>query len=290
MSPPVLAWRSSRANAARIGSACAANRDSQPRTVDAGRPAAARSPATPARPRGPAAPPRSPPPHPPAGPGRTGVTARGSGRSRRRSNRSPAAAGSAEPAPRLTRTNRGAACPHGASRCPHAGHVNAPDNRRRSTTTGSGPTLSNRPPPGAFERPFPAAGQREREGPLAFKITRNLSGLGPHPDATHQPDRRAPKTSSPPKTRQDPRPPHPKRRSTHAHAHAHTHTHTHTADVDLTGHPQWLTLDIRDDGPGLRHNPPQRPDQPAPPRPTPRRNPHPHPHVRCPELLGLEIH
>jgi len=36
---------------------------------------------------------------------------------------------------------------------------------------------------------------------LAFKIARNLSGFGPHPDATHQPDRRAPKTSSPPKTR-----------------------------------------------------------------------------------------
>ena len=40
MSPPVLTWRSNRANAARIGSACAANRDSQPRTVDAGRLAA----------------------------------------------------------------------------------------------------------------------------------------------------------------------------------------------------------------------------------------------------------
>jgi hypothetical protein len=36
---------------------------------------------------------------------------------------------------------------------------------------------------------------------LAFKIARNLSGFGPHPDAAHQPDRRAPKTSSPPKTR-----------------------------------------------------------------------------------------
>ena len=36
---------------------------------------------------------------------------------------------------------------------------------------------------------------------MAFKIARNLSGFGPHPDATHQPDRRAPKTSSPPKTR-----------------------------------------------------------------------------------------
>ena len=29
------------------------------------------------------------------------------------------------------------------------------------------------------------------------------------------------------------------------------HAHAHTADVDLTGHPQWLTLDIRDDGVGL---------------------------------------
>ena len=29
------------------------------------------------------------------------------------------------------------------------------------------------------------------------------------------------------------------------------HAHAHTADVDLTGHPPWLTLDIRDDGVGL---------------------------------------
>ena len=29
------------------------------------------------------------------------------------------------------------------------------------------------------------------------------------------------------------------------------HAHAHTADVDLRGRPQWLTLDIRDDGTGL---------------------------------------
>ena len=29
------------------------------------------------------------------------------------------------------------------------------------------------------------------------------------------------------------------------------HAHAHTADVDLTGDPRWLTLDIRDDGTGL---------------------------------------
>ena len=29
------------------------------------------------------------------------------------------------------------------------------------------------------------------------------------------------------------------------------HAHAHTADVDLSGHPQRLTLDIRDDGTGL---------------------------------------
>ena len=29
------------------------------------------------------------------------------------------------------------------------------------------------------------------------------------------------------------------------------HAHAHTADVDLSGHPRWLTLDIRDDGAGL---------------------------------------
>jgi hypothetical protein len=57
--------------------------------------------------------------------------------------------------PAVTRTNRAAACPHGASRRPHAGHASSPDNRRCSTPTGSAPTLSNRPPPGAFERPFP---------------------------------------------------------------------------------------------------------------------------------------
>src|SRR5512133_3053391 len=54
---------------------------------------------------------------------------------------------------------------------------------------------------GRVRTALPGPGQREREGPLAFKIARNLSGFGPHPDATHQPDRRAPKTSSPPKTR-----------------------------------------------------------------------------------------
>ena len=43
-----------------------------------------------------------------------------------------------------------------------------------------------RPPPGAFERPFPAAGQREREGPSAFKITRSLFSR-PHPDAATAP-------------------------------------------------------------------------------------------------------
>ena len=29
------------------------------------------------------------------------------------------------------------------------------------------------------------------------------------------------------------------------------HAHAHTADVDLSGRPRWLTLDIRDDGTGL---------------------------------------
>ena len=29
------------------------------------------------------------------------------------------------------------------------------------------------------------------------------------------------------------------------------HAHAHTADVDLSGRPPWLTLDIRDDGTGL---------------------------------------
>lgn len=41
MSAPALACRSSRANPARIGSACAANRANHPRTVEAGRSAAA---------------------------------------------------------------------------------------------------------------------------------------------------------------------------------------------------------------------------------------------------------
>lgn len=38
--------------------------------------------------------------------------------------------------------------------------------------------------PGAFERPFPTACQRIREGPLAFKITPSLASR-PHHDATN---------------------------------------------------------------------------------------------------------
>ena len=43
--------------------------------------------------------------------------------------------------------------------------------------------MTNGPPPGAFERPFPTACQRIREGPLAFKIRPSLASR-PHRDAT----------------------------------------------------------------------------------------------------------
>jgi hypothetical protein len=83
-------------------------------------------------------------------------------------------------------TNRGAACPHGANRPPQAGHASSPQTSCVSTRTGSGPTLTNGPPPGAFERPFPTARQRIREGPLTIKITPSLSSR-PHHDATIRP-------------------------------------------------------------------------------------------------------
>jgi hypothetical protein len=96
-------------------------------------------------------------PHPPA---REQIARRG----RIRRTTSPAA-----------RTNRPAACPHGANRPPQSGHASAPELSCCSTPAGSTPTLTNGPPPGAFERPFPTACQRIREGPLAFKITPSLA-------------------------------------------------------------------------------------------------------------------
>ena len=122
-----VASRSNRANPARIGSACAANRDSQPRTVEAGRPAAAqirRHPQPAARASSVAQ-----------------ITATASTR-RPRQNRGssrcewPQPAGLEQIARRgrirstvaaAWRTNRGAACPHRASRCPHCGHLSPPE-------------------------------------------------------------------------------------------------------------------------------------------------------------------
>lgn len=175
MSAPTPASRSSRANPTRIGSACAQNRDSHPRTVEAGRPAAAqtrRQPQPAARltsaaqitattstrlPRQNRGNSTCVRPHPPA---REQIARRGRIRST---------------VPAAWRTNRGAAYPHGASRDPQSGHANSPETNCRSTPAGSTPTLTNGPPPGVFERPFPAACQRIREGPLAFKITPSLN-------------------------------------------------------------------------------------------------------------------
>lgn len=127
MSAPVFACRSSPANQSRIGSACAANRDSQPRTVDAGRPAAAvirRHPQPAARASNAAQ-----------------ITATASTR-RPKQNRGnstcerPQPAGLEQIARRgrirsttavACRTNRSAACPHGASDCVHCGHLSAPE-------------------------------------------------------------------------------------------------------------------------------------------------------------------
>jgi hypothetical protein len=178
-----LARRSSHANPTRIGSACAANRTSQPRTVEAGRPAAAqirRHPqplaqasnadqitdtASTRRPRQNRGSSTCERPHPPA---REQIPRRG------RIRRTDSAA---------SRTNRGAACPHGANPTPHCGHASSPERNWLSTREGSGPTMTNGPPPGAFERPFPTACQRIREGPLAFKIRPSLTSR-PHHDAT----------------------------------------------------------------------------------------------------------
>ena len=127
MSAPVLARCSSRANPTRIGSACSANRDSQPRTVEAGRPAAAqirRHPQPDARANSAAQ-----------------ITVTGSTRRPRQSRGNstcerPHPAGLEQIARRgrirattvaARRTNRGAACPHGASRPPHFGHINPPE-------------------------------------------------------------------------------------------------------------------------------------------------------------------
>lgn len=127
MSAPVLAWRSSRANPTRIDSACTQNRDSQPRTVEAGRPAAAqirRHPQPAARASSAAQ-----------------ITETASTR-RPRQNRGSSTCERPQPAAleqiarrgqiRSTtavarRTNRGAACPHGANRCPHRGQLSTPE-------------------------------------------------------------------------------------------------------------------------------------------------------------------
>lgn len=175
MSAPTPASRSNRANPTRISSACALNRASQPRTVEAGRPAAAqirRQPQPAARASSAAQ-----------------ITATGSTRraSQNRGNNTwvrpqPPAREQIARRGRIRRTdsadwrtNRSAACPHGASREPQSGHTSPPEINRCSTPAGSTPTLSNGPPPGAFERPFPTASQSEREGPLTFKITPSLN-------------------------------------------------------------------------------------------------------------------
>jgi hypothetical protein len=121
-SSPVFTRRSSKANAARIGSACAANRDSQPRTVAAGRPAAVtrRQPHPLARANSAA---QITPPHPPAGPVQSNST-------RERPHPTtpeqiPAAAGSAALPPRPPART---AAPHDptAPAPPQSGHANSP--------------------------------------------------------------------------------------------------------------------------------------------------------------------
>ena len=129
MSAPAFTWRSNHANPTRIGSACAANRDSQPRTVEAGRRAAAqirRHPQPAARANSAAQ-----------------ITATASTR-RPRQNRGNSTCERPQPASleqiarrgriRSTtaaagRTNRGAAYPHGANRCPHCGHLSPPERK-----------------------------------------------------------------------------------------------------------------------------------------------------------------
>ena len=167
------------------------NRDSQPRTVEAGRPAAALTRRQPC---------------PAARASAAQITATASTRrpSTNRGNstcerpRPPAPEQIARRGrirrsePAASRTNRAAACPHGASRSPHPGQASSPEINCCSTWTQSVPTLSNGPPPGAFERPFPVGRTTEREGPLAIKITPEPAH--PHPDAPNRPrSRRQPR-------------------------------------------------------------------------------------------------
>ena len=146
-----------------------------------GGPPPPRSAANPNPPPEPPTPPRSPPPHRPAGPGRTAATARASGRTHPPPSRSPAAAGSAAP---TRRSPARTAARHAPTAPTDRRNPGTPAHQRPAAFdwTGSGPTLSNGPPPGAFERPFPAACQRMREGPLTIKITPSLSSR-PHHDA-----------------------------------------------------------------------------------------------------------
>jgi hypothetical protein len=168
MSAPTPASRSSLANPTRIGSACAANRDSQPRTVDAGRPDAAqiRRQPTPSaqltnaaqitsttstrRPRQNRGNNTWVRPHPPF---REQIARRG----RIRRTDSPA-----------SRTNRSAACPHGASPTPHHEHASSPERNWLSTREGSEPTLTNGPPPGAFETALPGSPPKQTGRAVGF--------------------------------------------------------------------------------------------------------------------------
>jgi hypothetical protein len=173
-SPPAFTHRSTSANPTRIGSACAANRDNQPRTVEAGRPTIAvirRHPHPRARAR-------NADQITPTTSTRRPSTTRGNNTCDRPHPAAP------EQIPRrgrirptgpsaADRTNRAAAHPHGANRCPQSGHPNPPETNRHSTATGSGPTLSNDRLRARTNGPSPTASQSTRGRAVSLPKPRN---------------------------------------------------------------------------------------------------------------------
>ena len=218
-SPPAATPRSSRANPTRICSACAANRPSQPRTVEAGR----RTNSVILRQPDPAASARSAVQITDTASTRRPSNDRGNSTCERPHPAAP------EQIPRrgrirptgptgsaATRTNRGAACPHGASRCPQPGQDTSPETSLRSTTTGSGPTLSNDGLRARWNGPSRQPVKASGKGRWHFRTPGPYSGR-PHRDATSHPSRREPTTPEHVLTTGDARGPHPaqpERRST----------------------------------------------------------------------------
>ena len=159
-------------NADRRASARDANRRSQPRTVEAGRPACSATRRCPS----PAAAPASAAPITAAVSARRASTLTGSNTCvhphpahlarRGRSQHRPAPA---------SRTSRRRACPHPRSRPPHPGHPSRPDDSNSSTPAASLPTVSTAPP--CASAALPAARPKDdREGRSPLQPAHAVAG------------------------------------------------------------------------------------------------------------------